>query len=123
MRAGPLSDTTIIETLNNRFVSTWVLNRSLVALKDRAPDPDTRRLAKAVLDARQKGSPVDSLLFSAELDLLARQPANDLLSNHREAPGRYKAFLTEAHRFRAALDPTHGSNPVAPTWDANSSLQ
>ena len=96
MRAGPLSDTTIIETLNKRFVSTWVLNRTLGALKDTASDPDTRRLAKAVLNARQKGSPVDSLLFSAGLDLLARQPANDLLSNHREALGRYKSFLTES---------------------------
>jgi hypothetical protein len=96
LRAGPLSDTTIIETLNNRFVSTWVLNRRLGALQDTAPDPDTRRLAKAVLDARQKGSPVDSLLFSAGLDLLARQPANDLLSNRPEASQRYKAFLDEA---------------------------
>ena len=96
MRAGPLSNTTIIQTLNNRFVSTWVLNRRLGALKDMGPDPDTRRLAKAVLDARQKESPVDSLLFSAGLDLLARQPANDLLSNHREALGRYKAFLTKS---------------------------
>ena len=96
MRAGPLSDMTIIETLNNRFVSTWVLNRRLGALKDMGPDPDTRCLAKAVLDARQKGSPVDSLLFSAGLDLLARQPANDLLSNRIEAPKRYKAFLDEA---------------------------
>jgi hypothetical protein len=96
LRAGPLSDSNIIETLNNRFVSTWVLNQRLGALKDTAPDPDTRRLAKAVLDARQKGSPVDSLLFSAGLNLLARQPANDLLSNHREAHRRYKAFLTEA---------------------------
>ena len=95
MRAGPLSDTAVIETLNSRFVCTWVLNGRLGALKDTAPDPDTRRPAKAILGARQKGSPVDSLLFSAGLDLLARQPANDLLSDYREAPRRYRAFLTE----------------------------
>ncbi len=96
MRAGPLSDTTIIEMLNDHFVNTLVLNRMLEALEDTGPDPDTRRLAKAVLESRQKASPVDSLLFSPGLYLLGRQPANDLLQNHREAPQRYKAFLTEA---------------------------
>jgi hypothetical protein len=96
LRAGPLSETTIIEMLNDHFVNTWVLNRKLGVLKDQGPDPVTRRLAKAVLDARQKGSPVDSLLFSPSLHLLRRQAANDLLQNHREAPQRYKAFLNEA---------------------------
>ena len=94
MRAGPLSDSKIIETLNGSFVNTWVLNRRLEALKSQSLDPNTRVVAKAVFSARVRGSPVDSLVFSPQLDLIARQPANDLLSNYRETPRRYQSFLT-----------------------------
>ena len=96
MRAGPLSDDKTIETLNGNFVNTWVLNRRLEALRNQSSDPNTRLLAKAVVGARVKGSPVDSLVFSPQLDLIARQPANDLLSNFREAARRYQSFLTSA---------------------------
>jgi hypothetical protein len=94
LRAGPLSDGKIIETLNGNFVNTWVLNRRLEALKNQASDPNTRLLAKAVFSARVKGSPVDSLVFSPQLELIARQPANDLLLSYREARSRYQSFLT-----------------------------
>ena len=96
MRAGPLSDATVIETLNRDFVNTWVLNGRLAAVRDSAAEPDARRLAAAALAARKNGSPVDSLLFSTGLELLARQPANDLLSGRQEATGRYRTFLSRA---------------------------
>ena len=96
MRAGPLSHTTIIDMLNNGFVNTWVLNRNVETLKAKTSDLNTSRLAKAVLAARQKGSPVDSLVFSTDLDLLGCEPANALLSAYREAPERYRNFLTGA---------------------------
>jgi anthranilate phosphoribosyltransferase len=98
LRAGPLSDKTVIRQLNDNFINTWVLKPTLPALRDKAAGADTRRLAKAVLGAKQKGSPVDCVVLTPELALVAVQPVHDLLSGPRRADDvtRYGAFLTGA---------------------------
>ena len=98
MRAGPLSDKSVIQVLNESFINTWVLKPTLPALRDKAAPADTRRLASAILDAKQKDSPVDCLVLSPDLALVAVRPLHDLLFGRKEGdlPTRYRAFLTEA---------------------------
>lgn len=98
MRAGPLSDKTVIDHLNDNFINTWVLKPTLPGLRDKAANADTRRLARAVLDAKQKGSPVDCLVLSADLALVAVRPFHDLVDSREEGnwPTRYRAFLSGA---------------------------
>lgn len=98
MRAGPLSDKTVIELLNKSFTSTWVLKPTLPGLRDKAAAADTRRLAAAVLGVKQKGSPVDCVVLAPDLTVLDVRPVHDLLTG----PGagddlsRYIAFLAGA---------------------------
>jgi hypothetical protein len=96
MRAGPLSDPAVIELLNTRFVNTWVLKQELPDLQKPTKASQAHRLAAAVFDARQPKSPVDCLVFSANLALLGCQPANDLISAGEDLAKRYRTFLTEA---------------------------
>lgn len=94
MRAGPLSDTAVIQFLNDNFVNTWVLKPTLPVRRDKAAAADTRRLASAVLDARQKGSPVDCLVLSADAALIAVRSYHDMRGADRTRG--YRAFLEEA---------------------------
>jgi hypothetical protein len=95
LRAGPLSDGTIILRLNERFVNTWVLNYTLAALRDKAGTADGRRLAAAVLAARQKGSPVDCLVLTPGLEVVAVRPVHDLLRGGRAGATRHYAEFLE----------------------------
>ena len=98
MRAGPLSDKTVIELLNKSFTNTWVLKPTLPGLRDKASAADTRRLAAAVLGAKQKGSPVDCVVLTPDLTVLDVRPVHDLLTGPRAEDdiSRYSAFLTGA---------------------------
>ena len=94
MRAGPLSHSTVIQFLNDRFVNTWVLRRDLHRLRDAAKDAAQRRLTAAIIDARLAGSPVDCMVFSAELQMLACEPVHGLLG--RDSSERYIRLLQDA---------------------------
>jgi hypothetical protein len=74
-----------------------VLKPTVPGLRDKA-GADTRRLAMAVLDAKQKGSPVDCLVLTPDLALVAVRPVHDLLSGPRRADNitRYSTFLSGA---------------------------
>jgi hypothetical protein len=98
LRAGPLSDTSNIELLNDRFVNTWVLNKTVPERRDKASSADTRRLSEAVLDAKQKGSPVDCLVLTPDLALVAVREVHDLLDGRHIGswPARYRDFLAGA---------------------------
>jgi hypothetical protein len=98
LRAGPLSNKRVIQVLNDSFINTWVLKPTLPSLRDTAAAADKRELAKAVLDARQKGSPVDCVVLSPDLKLISVRPFHDLLDdrNAGDLPARYRRFLTEA---------------------------
>jgi hypothetical protein len=86
----------VIRLLNTSFVATWVLKVQLPSLRE-GTVADTRRLATAVMGARQKSSPVDCIVLSTDAALVAAAPVQDLLdTDHRGASERYLAFLEEA---------------------------
>ena len=65
--------------------------------RERAGGADTRRLAQAVLDAKQKGSPVDCLVLTPDLALVTVREVHDLLDYRPgKGPARYREFLTGA---------------------------
>ena len=87
----------MIDSLNGNFINTWVLNATVPRLRDKAPAADTRRLASAVLGAKQKGSPVDCVVLSPDLALIDVRPVHDLLTGPRpEGIARYQTFLSGA---------------------------
>lgn len=69
----------VIELLNDRFVNTWALRKDLPRFRDAATDSEQRRLTTAIIDARIAKSPVDCMVFSPELKMLACEPVHDLL--------------------------------------------
>lgn len=81
----------MIQFLNDRFVNTWVLRKDLPRFRDAARDSEQRRLATSIIDARLPGSPVDCMVFSDELQMVACEPVHDLL--HDDSIKRYMGFL------------------------------
>jgi hypothetical protein len=76
-----------------------VLKPTLPGLSDKAAAADTRRLAKAILDAKQKGSPVDCVVLTPDFALVDVRPVHDLMKLDRfeeNWTGRYRIFLTRA---------------------------
>ena len=98
MRAVALSDKRNIEFLNKNFINTWILNTDLKRLRDAQGIDAISPLARAIIQGRKKYSPVDCLIISPELELLGRQPVNELSpGGRRETEIKdYHAFLVEA---------------------------
>ena len=108
MRAVVLSNDRVIKFLNENFINTWVSNVEL----ERTPNKQTfiaiRReqgfkpfdkmhpLSQAIMKGWKKHSPSDSLVLSSELELMGREPVNELLGSNMGQ--RYLTFL------KAALD-------------------
>jgi hypothetical protein len=84
LRAGPLSNDRIARLLNDKCINTWVLNSQLAMLRDNAEHADARALAAAVLAARQRHSPVDSMVFTPQLRLVSVKDADHFLGQRRE---------------------------------------
>jgi len=83
--------------LNKSFVNVWILEKEVRSIQARLAAGDSRRLADAVIPVLKKGSPVDSLVFTAELKFLAIQPANDVnAANAGMRIRRYQEFLEDA---------------------------
>jgi hypothetical protein len=98
LRAVVLSDKRIIEFLNEAFINTWVLNTDMKRLRDAHGMDSISPLARAIIQGRKQYSPVDCLVISPELELLGRQPVNELASGRRRETKikSYHAFLVEA---------------------------
>ena len=94
MRAVALSDKPNIEFLNAAFINTWVLNTDMKRLRDAQGMDAIPPLARAIMQGRKQYSPVDCLIISPELELLGRQPVNELAS--KNASKNYRTFLVEA---------------------------
>ncbi len=104
MRAVVLSDDRIIEFLNENFINIWVSNvelertpnkRAYIAKRRQhgfKPFDRTHPLMQAIMKGWKAHSPSDSLVISSKLEVMGRQPVNELLS-----PGsltqRYLMFL------------------------------
>jgi hypothetical protein len=95
LRAGPLSNNPVIQFLNDHFVNTWILRKDLPRFRDAARDAEQRRLTTAIIGARLAKSPVDCMVFSTDLQILACEPVHDLLRRDG-SPQRYTKFLQDA---------------------------
>lgn len=75
MRAGPLSDSRVLERLEREFVCTWVLADDLPDLAESATDERVRAVAKTCRENYLY--PVDSQVLSPAGELLDHICAND----------------------------------------------
>ncbi len=109
MRAVVLSDERSIAFLNENFINTWVSNvelergpnkQAIMALRRQQgfkPFDKMHPLAQAVMKGWKRGSPVDILVIAPELELMGRQPVNELLSiSSGGIVQNYLAFLQES---------------------------
>ena len=92
--------------MNENFINTWVSNvelertsnkQAFMALRHQQgfkPFDKMRPLAQAIAKGWKKRSPSDSLILSPDLELMGRQPVNDLIGANMG--GRYLTFLKEA---------------------------
>ena len=72
MRAGPLSDSLVIKTLNEKFVNTWVLLRELSELIDGAKGEVASLIAQAMTDHYTDS--VDILALTPDAEVIMHQP-------------------------------------------------
>ena len=103
MRAGPLSNSEVINTLNEKFVNTWVLLRELPELIDGAKG-DGARLVATRLQQNYTDS-VDMLVLSPIGDVVAHQPEMALPYRNRD-----KVYLSLLGRSLAAYESKHQLN-------------
>ena len=106
MRAVVLSRNSVIEFLNENFINTWVSNFELERTPNKEAYMAVRRehgfkpfdrmhpLAQGIMKGWKKRSPSDSLILSTDLELMGRQPVNDLIGSHMIRD--YLTFLKEA---------------------------
>lgn len=84
MRAGPLSDSEVIKTLNEKFVNTWVLLRELPELIDGAKGEVASLVAQKMKDHYTDS--VDILGLTPDADVIMHQPEMALpYRNHAQA--------------------------------------
>ena len=94
MRAVALSDDKNIKLLNANFINTWVLNTDMKRLRAAKALDDLSPLTRVIVQGWKRHSPVDCLIVSPELELIGRQPVNELPSRNKAA--RYHLFLVES---------------------------
>ena len=126
MRAVALSDEKNIEFLNENFINTWVTTAALgkkpslqasIAKRhehvSQTFDP-THPLAQAVMKGwktgSKKSSPADCFVISSGLELMGRQPVNDLGDDSRRRGLRaYAYYLTFLKESLAGKQPGLGN--------------
>lgn len=97
MRAVALSDDGNIKFLNENFVNTWVLNIDIKRLRDAKSIDEMPPLTQTIVGAWKRLSPVDSLVISPALELMGRQPINELSRHNRHKRAEhYRLFLIES---------------------------
>ena len=92
MRAGPLSDSEVIETLNQKFVNTWVLLRELPELMDGAKGEAVSLVAKEM--KRHYTDSVDILVLTPDAEVIMHQP--EMALPYRNQPQAYLSVLQHA---------------------------
>ena len=97
MRAGPLSDSEVIETLNKKFVNTWVLLRELPELirgaKGEMPSLVAKKMQKHYTDS------VDILALTPDAEVIMHQPESALPYRNQA-----QAYLTALDHSVAAFE-------------------
>jgi len=80
--------------LNENFINTWVLNTDMKRLRNANTIDDLPPLIQIIVQGWKRHSPVDCLIISPELELIGRQPVNELPLRNKAA--QYHFFLSEA---------------------------
>lgn len=96
MRAVVLSNDRIIESLNEKFVNTWVLNTDMKRLREAKGIDGMQPLARTIISGWKQHSPVDCLVISPDLELMGRQPVNELFNAINNMEAAYRRFLVES---------------------------
>ena len=91
MRAVALSDNRNIELLNKNFINTWVLNTDMERLRDSKALDEMSPLTRIIIQGWKRFSPVDCLIISPKLELMGRQPVNELPPRNKAEA--YRLFL------------------------------
>ena len=81
MRAGPLSNSEVIQTLNEKFVNTWVTLRELPELIDGVKGERVNLFATSIKDYYTY--PVDIQILNSEATVIMHQPENKFRHNNR----------------------------------------
>ena len=92
MRAGPLSNSQVIRTLNEKFVNTWVLLRELPELIDGAKGEVASLVAKEM--KRHYTDSVDILALTPDAEVIMHQP--EMALPYRNQPHAYLSVLQHA---------------------------
>lgn len=115
MRAGPLSDSEVIKTLNEEFVNTWVLLRELPELIGGAKGEAVSLVAKAI--KRHYTDSVDILALTPDAEVIMHQP--EMALPYRNQPQAYLSVLQhtvdafEGTRARVGNASKLDGNPIS----------
>ena len=115
MRAGPLSDSEVIETLNEKFINTWVLLRELPELisgaKGEMPSLVAKKMQQHYTDS------VDILALTPDAEVIMHQPESAL--PYRNPSQAYLTVLKhsvaafEGRRTRVGKRSKLDGNPIS----------
>ena len=97
MRAGPLSNSEVINTLNEKFVNTWVLLRELPELIGGEKGEGARLVALQL--QQDYTDSVDILVLTPEAEVIMHQPEMALPYRNRA-----EAYLTLLRRSLEAFE-------------------
>lgn len=115
MRAGPLSNTEVIKTLNEKFVNTWVLLRELPELIVGAKGEVASLIAKAM--KRYYTDSVDILALTPDAEVIMHQP--EMALPYRNQAQAYLTVLQhsvdafEGKRTRVGEQSKLDRNPIS----------
>ena len=104
MRAGPLSNTEVIDTLNGKFVNTWALLRELPELMDGVKGSGASLVATKL--QQNYSDSVDTLVLSPDAEVITHQPEMALPYRNRN-----DAYLCLLQRSLEAYEGKHQLNP------------
>jgi len=106
LRAGPLSNAEVINTLNAKFVNTWVLLRELPELMDGVKGSGTSLVATKL--QQNYSDSVDTLVLSPDAEVITHQP--EMALPYRNRKESYLSLLqrsVEAFEAKRQLNPKH----------------
>ena len=116
MRAGPLSNSEVIQTLNEKFINTWVTLRELSELIEGAKGERVSLFARSIKDYYVY--PVDIQVLNLEAELIMHQPDSKLPHDNRTQ--KYLTLLADAVKGEVANLSNGNEEKSATESDLNS---
>ena len=106
MRAGPLSNAEVIDTLNGKFVNTWARLRELPELMDGVKGSGASLVATKL--QQNYSDSVDTLVLSPDAEVITHQP--EMALPYRNRKESYLSLLQrslEEFKAKRQLNPKH----------------